>query len=108
MSPRHNREGAEDTLGKGEEFLTSLVQHVLDVVAILDADGAMRYVSPAVKAMLGYAPEEVGGTAVLGYVHPDELERAFGALAETLSTPGVLPPMVAHRLRRSVPRWVCS
>ncbi|HEV2094102.1 MAG TPA: PAS domain-containing protein [Rubrobacter sp.] len=93
MSLRHDSKGAEDTPGKGEEFLTSLVQHVLDVVAILDADGILRYASPAVEAMLGYSPREVIGTRVFDHVHPDDLERAFGALTETLATPGVLAPL---------------
>ncbi len=104
MSPEHNRKVAEDALGKDETSLRSLLQHVLDVVAVLDADGTLRYVSPAIEGMLGYAPEEVIGTVVCDYVHPDDLERALGTLAEMLVTPGVLPPL-EFRARRADGTW---
>jgi diguanylate cyclase (GGDEF)-like protein/PAS domain S-box-containing protein len=104
VSPEHDRKVAEDTLGKSEESFRSLLQHVLDVVAVLDADGTLRYVSPAVETMLGYAPEEVIGTGVFDYVHPDDVERALGALAETLVTTGALPP-IEFRARCADGTW---
>ena len=64
MSPEYGNKVAEGTCGKDEAYFRTLLQHVLDVVAVLDADGTLRYVSPAVEAMLGYAPEQVTGTAV--------------------------------------------
>jgi diguanylate cyclase (GGDEF)-like protein/PAS domain S-box-containing protein len=104
VSSRHNRKVAEDAPGKGETSFRTLLQHVLDVVAVLDAEGTLRYVSPAVEAMLGYAPEEVVGTGVFDYVHPDDVGRAVGALAETLVTPGALPP-IEFRARRADGAW---
>jgi diguanylate cyclase (GGDEF)-like protein/PAS domain S-box-containing protein len=64
-----------------------------DVIGVLEVDGTVRYVSPAVERMLGYSPEEVIGTEVFDYVHPDDFERALEAFAETLKSPGVLPSM---------------
>jgi PAS domain S-box-containing protein len=104
MSSEHDREVAEHTLGKGEAFSRSLLQHVLDVVAVLDADGTLLYINSAVETMLGYAPEEVIGTTVFDYVHPDAVERAVGALAETLVTSGVLPP-IEFRVCRADGTW---
>ncbi len=89
----HNGKPAEASFRVDEAFFTSVVQNVLDVVGVLDADGVLSYVSPAVEVMLGYAPEEVLGTEVFDYVHPDDLVRAFLALTETIETPGALPPM---------------
>ena len=100
----HHHKVAEGTLGDGAVSLRSLLQHVIDVVAILDADGTISYVSPAVEAMLGYAPEEVTGTSVFDYVHPDDAERALGAFAESLATPGALPPL-GFRARRADGAW---
>ncbi len=90
--------------GGGEASFRSLLKNVLDIVAILDADGTLRYVSPAIETMLGYRPEEVTGTAVFHYVHPDDLEKALEALAETLVRPGVLPPL-EFRARRVDGSW---
>src|SRR4028118_59316 len=107
MGPERNQKVAGGTFGKDEVFLRSLLRHVLDVVAVLDADGTLRYVSPAVEAMLGYGPEEVTGTVVFDHVHPDDQEGAFGAFAESLAMPGALPP-VELRARRAAgaPRHV--
>jgi PAS domain S-box-containing protein len=104
VSPEYGNKVAEGTFGKDEAYFRSLLQHVLDVVAVLDADGTLRYVSPAVEAMLGYAPEQVTGTAVFDYVHPDDQGRAFGAFAESLAAPGALPP-VEFRARRADGAW---
>lgn len=104
MSQEHYRKEAKNALGKGEGALGSLLQHVLDIVAVLDADGTLRYASPAAKSMLGYAPEDVVGTSVFDYVHPDDLEGALRALAETLMTPRALPPL-EFRARHADGSW---
>ena len=100
MNSEHDRKATDDGLEMSEKFFHAVLQHVLDVVAILNADGTLSYVSPAVETMLGYAPEEVIGTGVFDYVHPDDVERAREALAETLLTPGALPPL-EFRARRA-------
>ncbi len=104
VSPRHGSEGDHGALGGGEASFRSLLKNVLDIVAILDADGTLRYVSPAIETMLGYRPEEVTGTAVFHYVHPEDLEKALEALAETLVRTGVLPPL-EFRARRADGSW---
>ncbi|MDQ4127460.1 MAG: PAS domain S-box protein, partial [Actinomycetota bacterium] len=94
----------EDVTNEGGGFLASLVQNVLDVIGVLDAEGTLRYVSPAVENMLGYAQDDVVGTSVFGYVHPDDLGKAHQAFTETLLTPGILPPM-GFRVRRADGAW---
>ena len=59
---------------RGERWFRSLVQNFSDVVMILEADGTVRFVSPAVERVLGYRPEEMVGTRALDYVHPEDLE----------------------------------
>jgi PAS domain S-box-containing protein len=43
-------------------------------------NGIVAYVSPAVRDLLGFQPDEVVGTNVLDYLHPDDRERAVLAL----------------------------
>jgi len=40
----------------------TLVEESNDIATIIDTDGTMRYVSPAVTRVLGYDPEELVGT----------------------------------------------
>ena len=69
---------------RGERWFRSLVQNASDIVAILKADGAIRYVSPAVERILGYRPEEIVGTSALDYVHPEDLEFVAGGFAKAV------------------------
>lgn len=85
---------------RSERWFRSLVENSSDVITILEADGTIRYVSPAVRSMLGYKPEELIGTDVFNLIHPDDLERKLGILAEVLETSGLRQPLgfrVPHR-----------
>ncbi|HSK98747.1 MAG TPA: PAS domain-containing protein, partial [Rubrobacteraceae bacterium] len=74
--------------------MRSMVEHSSDIMALLAEDGTIHYVSPAVERVLGHLPENVVRTSVFSYVHPDEVEDAFSAFAETLrSAADELPPL---------------
>ena len=68
-------------------------------------DGTIRYLSPSVERVLGYAPEEVVGTSTAEYVHPDDVQRARGELEALLSKPGVHPAAVETRVRHKDGSW---
>src|ERR687894_960814 len=61
---------------ESEERFRSLVEHTSDIITLLEADGTIRYVSPAVERVTGYKPEERIGTSAFGSVHPDDREQA--------------------------------
>src|SRR5256885_5996418 len=50
---------AEQAVRESEERFRSLIQNASDIVTILDADGTIRYKSPAVERILGYKSEEI-------------------------------------------------
>src|ERR671912_1429896 len=66
------RNAAERVVKESEERFRSLVQHTSDIITILEADGSIRYVSPAVERVMGYKPEVQVGTNAFGSVHPDD------------------------------------
>lgn len=98
-----NRAGASPT--ESERRFHALVQNALDIIMVTDADGAIRYISPSVERVLGYPPDEIVGTNTAEYVHPDDLEKGFDALAEALSRPGVYPVAVETHVRRKDGSW---
>ncbi|MEJ7818339.1 MAG: EAL domain-containing protein, partial [Thermoleophilaceae bacterium] len=71
----------------GERF-RSLVQHATDIVAILDADGARRYISPAVEQILGFSPTELLGASAFAIIHPEDHGRVQRLFADILARPG--------------------
>jgi diguanylate cyclase (GGDEF)-like protein/PAS domain S-box-containing protein len=72
---------AQDALRTSEERFRSLVQNAADVVAIVDADSVVRYVSPAVERAIGYRSEVFVDTPGARWIHPDD-ESAVRAVFE--------------------------
>jgi len=54
-----------------------LIENVSDVVALVSAEGQLQYLSPSVRKVLGYDPEDLVGTDFIGLIHPDDLEVAL-------------------------------
>ncbi len=85
------RKEAEETLRRSEERFRSLVQNASDVIMVVDADGTIGYVSPAVEKVLGYRPEEMVGHNAIRFLYPDDLEEGSRIFAKIASRPGVHP-----------------
>jgi PAS domain S-box-containing protein len=86
------RKQAEEALKESEELFRSLVQNASDTITVVDAEGTVTYVSPAVDRVLGYRPEELVGKSAFDYVHPDDLEEVRGIFAKVSSESGFHPP----------------
>jgi PAS domain S-box-containing protein len=76
-------------LKESEQRFRALTDHATDIIAVLAADGTVDFVSPSLTRVLGYQPEEVMGSSVFAFVHPDDLEEARGKFTEIYSQPGV-------------------
>jgi len=87
------RKEVEKVIKESEERFRSLVQNTSDIITLLEADGTVRYISPAVERVMGYKPEEQVGTNAFGSVHPDDRERALDTFTEVLKSPGLYPPL---------------
>ena len=87
------RKGVEKAIKESEERFRSLVQNTSDIITILEADGTVRYISPAVERVTGHKPEEQIGTKAFASVHPDDRERALDIFAAVLKVPGLHPPV---------------
>jgi PAS domain S-box-containing protein len=75
----------EESLRQNEERFRSLVQHSSDVIAILEPDGMIRYVSPSLERILGYRPDDLIDRNLFSLVHPEELSsirETFAKMAE--------------------------
>jgi len=83
------REEAQNALEKSEQRFRSLVQNAKDIVMLMNADGTVGYLNPAVEEMLGYKPEDIVGTNSFTPVHPDDDARVQDIFANAMSNPGV-------------------
>ncbi len=79
---------AEMALREREEKLRFITDNMTDIIFEMDRVGTIRYVSPSVRAVLGYEPSMVIGYNGLLGVHPEEKEevrRQFIGLQEGTS-----------------------
>jgi PAS domain S-box-containing protein len=53
-------------------FLEKVVEHATDVIATVDTEGHIVFVSGSCEAVLGYAPDELRGQDAMAFVHPDD------------------------------------
>jgi diguanylate cyclase (GGDEF)-like protein/PAS domain S-box-containing protein len=56
-----------------EQHFSALVQRSSDVICVLEGDLTIRYVSDSVRRVLGLAPEELVGKAIVDVVSVDDL-----------------------------------
>jgi PAS domain S-box-containing protein len=83
------RKRIEEKLLQSEEHFRSLIENASDIITILEANGVVRYESPAIERVLGYSPEELVGQNIFEFVHPDDLPIVLEAFSRTFPTPGV-------------------
>ena len=79
-------ERMKQQLREREEYFKSLIEQAMDIIAVLDAEGAIRYASPSVFPLLGYVPEEVVGRRMLDLVHADDAGTTLRVFAEGVAT----------------------
>src|SRR5690606_14027250 len=82
----------------------SLVQHSADVIAILDPQERLSFVSPAVTELLGLGESEVRGQPLAALVHPDDVGRVRRLCAQA-RTWNDGAPVSAFRVRHHSGEW---
>ena len=95
---------AEEALRKSEEHFRSLIRNASDIITLYETDGTVRYVSPALQRVLGYAPEERIGALSFELIHPEDVARAREAFADILRRPNQ-PILVEVRVRHRDGSW---
>ena len=75
------RTQAETQLRERTGLLQNITNHMFDMVAMTDLTGLFTYAGPSHR-ILGFEPEQLLGTSVFDYVHPDDaayIAREFNA-----------------------------
>ncbi len=99
-----DRKRLEEELQKSEERYRLLAQKSADIIAIINPDNSFRYVSPAVKRILGYTPEEFIERMGFDHVHPEDREATVATFARCLTKPDSVVT-AQYRLRHKDGSW---
>jgi diguanylate cyclase (GGDEF)-like protein/PAS domain S-box-containing protein len=81
---KHSSEEA----ARRERRFQALLRNSSDLVAVIDREGKIRYLTPVVKRMLGYEPAKLAGTSLLDLVHPEDRSSALRSLEAAALRPG--------------------
>jgi len=98
---------AELALAESEGRFRSLIENASEIVTILEANGLIRYKSPAVERVLGFRPAEVVGRMCSELTHADDREAFLATFQRVLENPGQpVPYGVRFRHRDGSYRWL--
>ena len=85
-----------------------LIMAAPDVVAILEADLTVRFVSRSIRETLGFSSEEVQGSNLKEYAEPGAFEGALSELDDLVEDPnGEISKTFEARLRHKNGTWRC-
>lgn len=62
-----------------------LIHLMLDTVFVVDSDNLIVFVSDACEALLGYRADELTGTPITDYMHPEDLARTRASIVRVMN-----------------------
>ena len=84
----HTSSQTEKVLRQKERSSRPRIEDSSEIIALLNAEDIVTYMSPSLTPILGYTPEEIVGCHARVLVHPDDLETMQSALGEIGRSPG--------------------
>ena len=79
--------GEPSTKRAGDSQFRALIETALDVIAVLNNHGTLRYLSPSLQRVVGYLPEELIGESAFDYMHPDDAPGQLEHFMDVVSEP---------------------
>ncbi|KAL6240271.1 white collar 2 type of transcription factor [Rhinocladiella similis] len=69
-----------------KSWLDFVVQELRDLLFVLTSDGHFLHLSPSVKSLTGYEPDELTGQIFYDYLHPDDTSLFIREFKESIAT----------------------
>jgi len=83
----------------------ALIEHSSDVILISDADGIERYVSPSIRRVLGYEPEELLSRSQYLLHHPEDRDRVRDTFFNFVRSRSATPIVFSWRFLHAEGSW---
>jgi PAS domain S-box-containing protein len=87
----------EIALSESEAKYRSMANNATDVLAGYRADGTFTYLSPAIRQVLGYAPDELIGRKTFDMMHMDDVAGVLAQFHAYVENPRSGPPRIQYR-----------
>lgn len=103
------REQAEEELRIKEERFRKLVEHNFEMLALLDSQAKVSYVSPSTFPTMGYSVGDLMGEPIFKWIHPDDQASIQKKFTEILNRPGAVVHAECRVMHKNNSwRWVES
>ena len=79
---RHRMARARQRAESADQYFQTLIAGSTDMILVVGPDRLIRHVSPSVKRILGFEPEELLGRSSREFIHPDDSRRYEEAMAD--------------------------
>ena len=98
------RQRAEDAVRLGEARFRALVENISDTIAVLNADGTIRYTALSTDRALADLWNDLIAPDPVGFVHPTDLGEARARIADVVARPGSMVTLTV-RVRGTEGGW---
>ncbi len=83
-----DRKQLQDALRTSEERLRLITDNIPDMVTQTNGELSISFINPSVTRILGYGQDELIGTRLFSYIHPDDQVGITALLETAMKTPG--------------------
>lgn len=93
-------------LAKSEAQLNMVTSNMADIISQSSSDGSYIYVSPSIKQVMGYEPQEVIGKSILDFIHPDDVEYVSSCMMRAVNEGTIQSSQHRHRTADGSYIWI--
>ncbi|MGZ5247856.1 MAG: PAS domain S-box protein, partial [Flavitalea sp.] len=90
------------------EQFQALIQHSFDVVEVVDNQGKVKYISPAISRMFGFSPEEIEGRSGFEFIHPEDKSMVYEKMNNLLNFPDKAESAIIKMIAKDGSWRVCD
>lgn len=89
---------------KNEAKWRSLIHNSSNLITIVEPDGSIRYVSPAIQEILGYKPKELIGKNLFNFIKIDDIAAVENNIKNVVQNP-TISASIEFRFRHKDGSW---
>jgi PAS domain S-box-containing protein len=94
----------QDKLMERESIVRRIAENSVDVITRHNPDTSYLFISPVVKELTGFSPEDFIGKKPENFIHPDDMPMVRERIAILMNTDG--PARATYRSRTKDGRWI--
>ena len=102
------RKRTEQALNRSEQRFRQIIERSSDLITLHSRDGALTYVAPSIRKVLGRDPADLPGGTLLYLVHPEDRARVADMFTELASSPPNTAATLRYRMQHADQRsiWI--